>query len=143
MVVVSNNFWIKFQATLGECSCITVCNHFNLCRNDRQARDLAHCMNHLTISDKSIRRLQDNFPCYKDWLVDTVIHDSFTLLLTKAKKFTKPEVKGQIEELERMMNEAHMKGTGDDKPSMDTAECDSKPSMDTTECKLDYVCCIV
>ena len=91
-------------------------------------------MNHLTISDKSVRRLQDNFPCYKDWLVDTVIHDSFTLLLTKAKKFTKPEVKGQIEELERMMNEAHVKGTGDSKPSMDTAECDSKPSMDTAEC---------
>ena len=101
-----------------------------VCRSDRQARDLAHCMTYLTISDKSVRRLLDNSPCYKDWLTDKIIYDSFTLLLTKAKKFMKTEVKGQIEELERMMYEAHTKGRGE-------------TSINITECKLAFVAHLV
>ena len=38
------------------------------------------------------------------------MYQAFTALLNKAKKSTKPEVKGQIDDLERLFKEAHEKG---------------------------------
>ena len=79
-------------------------------RSDRQARDLAHCISQLSVSERSLRKLQDNFACYKDWLVDDLVLEAFSALLSKSKKFTKPEVKGHLDELERMIKDAHEKG---------------------------------
>ena len=79
-------------------------------RSERQARDLAHCISQLSVSERSLRKLQDNFACYKDWLVDDLVFEAFSVLLSKNKKFTKPEVKGLLDELERLMKDAHEKG---------------------------------
>ena len=40
-----------------------------------------------------MRKLQDNFQCYQDKLVDQDVYTSFTSIANKAKKFAKPEVK--------------------------------------------------
>lgn len=81
-------------------------------RSDDQARDLAHCISYLVNSDKAMRRLQDNFSSYKDWLIDVAVYGSFISMLTKVKKFATPEVKSQVEEFERMIKEMHTRGPG-------------------------------
>ncbi len=40
-----------------------------------------------------MRKLQENFACYADKVGDPEVFASFTSILGKAKKFTKPEVK--------------------------------------------------
>ena len=40
-----------------------------------------------------MRRLQENFACFQDKLVDAEVFSSFTSIVSKAKKFAKPEVK--------------------------------------------------
>ncbi len=52
----------------------------------------------------------DNVSSYQDWLVETSVYNIFTALLNKGKKSTKAEVKGQIDELEKLFKEAHQKG---------------------------------
>ena len=62
-------------------------------RTDRQPQDLAFCLNLLNMSEKCIRRLQENFACFADKLHDTEVYSSFSSILSKAKKFAKPEMK--------------------------------------------------
>ena len=40
-----------------------------------------------------MRKLQDNFQCFQDKLVDREVYSSFTSITNKAKKFAKPETK--------------------------------------------------
>ena len=43
-----------------------------------------------------MRKLQDNFQCFQDKLVDREVYSSFTSITNKAKKFAKPETKVDI-----------------------------------------------
>ena len=47
----------------------------------------------LTYSDKSIRKLQENFPCFADKLSDEDVFNSFVTILRGANKFAKAETK--------------------------------------------------
>ena len=62
-------------------------------RTEQQWRDLAHCLTQINFTERCMRKLQDNFHCYQDKLVDQDIYTSFTSIANKAKKFAKPEAK--------------------------------------------------
>ena len=64
-----------------------------LSRTDRQPQDLAFCLALLNFSEKGMHKLQENFACYADKVSDPEVFASFTNILGKSKKFTKPEVK--------------------------------------------------
>ena len=66
-------------------------------RSEQQWRDLAHCLTQINFNDRCIRKLQDNFTCYQDKLVDRDVYTSFTSVTSKAKKFAKPETKVQLQ----------------------------------------------
>ncbi|XP_072035794.1 LOW QUALITY PROTEIN: condensin complex subunit 1-like [Amphiura filiformis] len=91
-----------------------LCHRFRTTRTERQPQDLAFCLALLNYSEKGMRKLQENFACYADKVSDPDVFASFTSILGKAKKFTKPEVKVFIDEFEKNLTEVHTKGMEDD-----------------------------
>ncbi|CAH1239876.1 NCAPD2 [Branchiostoma lanceolatum] len=91
-----------------------LCHRFRATRTERQARDLAFCLSMLSLSEKGVRKLQENFTCFGDKLGSEDIHNSFCTILKKAKSFAKPEVKALVDELEQRIEQCHNKGMSDD-----------------------------
>ncbi|XP_066297362.1 condensin complex subunit 1-like [Branchiostoma lanceolatum] len=91
-----------------------LCHRFRATRTERQARDLAFCLSLLSLSEKGVRKLQENFTCFGDKLGSEDIHNSFCTILKKAKSFAKPEVKALVDELEQRIEQCHNKGMSDD-----------------------------
>lgn len=68
----------------------------------------------IPLSEKSIRKLSENFSCYGDKLYEPEVYEFFLGILASARKLVKPEVKVLIEELEGRMQESHEKGVEDE-----------------------------
>jgi condensin complex subunit 1 len=66
---------------------------------------LAYCIAQLKLNERAIKCLSDNFKLYKDALFDEDIMKSFASVVTKAKKFMKPEMREFLEEWEAKLNE--------------------------------------
>lgn len=98
-----------------------LCHRFSATRVKRQWQDLAFCLSLLSYSEKSIRRLQENFTCFADKLSDEQVYQSFMAIIAKVRKFCKPEVKAQVDELEALINECHQKGVSDDQTAAKAA----------------------
>ena len=47
----------------------------------------------MSYSEKSIRKLQDNFACFADKLGEEAVYNSFVTIMGSAKSFAKPEAK--------------------------------------------------
>ncbi|XP_070561917.1 condensin complex subunit 1-like [Ptychodera flava] len=91
-----------------------LCHRFRATRTDRQIRDLAFCLSLLDYSERSIRKLQENLPCFADKLAEDDVYHSFTVIISKTKKFVKPETKALVDELEAKLVECHTKGMNDE-----------------------------
>ena len=77
-------------------SCVSdACRSFvgGVDRCSRQWRDLAYCLSMLTYSEKSVRKLQENFTCFHDKLHDEDVYNSFMAIIGGARKLAKPEAK--------------------------------------------------
>ena len=83
-----------------------LCQRFSKCTTMAQKADLAYCIAQLKMNEKCIKCLSDNFKLYKDSLFDPDVNKSFAAILTKAKKFMKPEMKQFLEEWETKLNES-------------------------------------
>lgn len=70
-----------------------LCHRFRATRSNKQVHDLAYCLTLLPASERSLRKLQENLPCYQDKLVDPQVYSSFTTIMNKMKKLSKPELK--------------------------------------------------
>ncbi|XP_022090452.1 condensin complex subunit 1-like isoform X2 [Acanthaster planci] len=90
-----------------------LCHRFRATRTDRQPQDLAFCLSLLNMSEKCVRRLQENLACYADKLHDAEVYACFASILSKAKKFSKPETKVMVEDFEQKLAECHDKGVDD------------------------------
>ena len=82
-----------------------LCQRFPKCTTTEQAADLVYCIAQLKLTEKSIKCLSDSFNLYKSALCDEHVNKSFNSIVTKAKKFMKPERKQLIEEWEAKLNE--------------------------------------
>ena len=47
-----------------------LCQRFHATTAARQWRDIAFCLSLLTLNEKSLRKLLENFPCYADKLAE-------------------------------------------------------------------------
>lgn len=84
-----------------------LCQRFRQCTNLRQARDLASCLALLNYSsERTIRRLVESLPSYKDKLVDPVVFRHFCDALSKARKGTKAELRTALDEYEQKIIQA-------------------------------------
>uniref|UniRef100_A0A8B9VJM3 Condensin complex subunit 1 n=1 Tax=Anas zonorhyncha TaxID=75864 RepID=A0A8B9VJM3_9AVES len=63
-------------------------------RNERQYRDLSHCLTLLPISERGLHKLQDNFDCFADKLQDPAVYSCFQAVLVRFRRVpSKPENK--------------------------------------------------
>lgn len=82
-----------------------LCQRFPKCQTIVQKADIAYCMAQLKVNERSIKFLVDNFKLYKDALYDDEVKRHFFSIVTKAKKFAKPELKQALGEWENKLNE--------------------------------------
>ncbi|KAG7349724.1 non-SMC mitotic condensation complex subunit 1 [Nitzschia inconspicua] len=82
-----------------------LCQRFPKCHSISQKADIAYCMAQLKVNERSIKSLVDNFKLYKDSLYDEDVKKHFFSIISKAKKFVKPELKQALEEFENKLNE--------------------------------------
>ncbi|XP_074654081.1 condensin complex subunit 1-like isoform X2 [Tubulanus polymorphus] len=87
-----------------------LCHRFKATRSERQARDLALCLSMLNYSERSVRKIQENFPCFADKLHDEQVFNYFQTIVASSKKSAKVDTKTMIEELEARLEECHLKG---------------------------------
>ena len=97
-------------------------------RVEEQNRHIAFCLSQLNFSERSIKKLQENLPCYQGLLSDVELFDLFINIIGKAKKCVKAENKVThfmqtvlldecffvwqivLEEFEAKLTEIHKKG---------------------------------
>lgn len=82
-----------------------LCQRFPKCTSIEQKADIAFCMAQLKVNERSVKILVDNFKLYKDALFEEDVKRHFFAIMSKAKKFAKPELKQVLEEFEAKLNE--------------------------------------
>lgn len=88
-----------------------LCQRFRTARNERQYRDLSHCLSLLPISERGLHKLQDNFDCFADKLQDPAVYSCFQAVLVRCRRAaSKPETKALAEELEQKLSACHNQG---------------------------------
>uniref|UniRef100_A0A8B9VEQ1 Condensin complex subunit 1 n=1 Tax=Anas zonorhyncha TaxID=75864 RepID=A0A8B9VEQ1_9AVES len=74
-----------------------LCQRFRTARNERQYRDLSHCLTLLPISERGLHKLQDNFDCFADKLQDPAVYSCFQAVLVRFRRVpSKPENKAEL-----------------------------------------------
>ncbi|XP_076451927.1 condensin complex subunit 1-like isoform X3 [Babylonia areolata] len=88
-----------------------LCHRYRATVSERQWRDLSYCLSLLSYSEKSLRKLQENFSCFADKMVDENVYACFTSIIAKSRGgFAKPEAKVLVDELEERLEQCHRKG---------------------------------
>ncbi|XP_075564505.1 condensin complex subunit 1 [Pelecanus crispus] len=88
-----------------------LCQRFRTARTERQYRDLSHCLTLLSLSERGLHKLQDNFDCFADKLQDPAVYSCFQTVLARFRRAGgKPETKALAEELEQKLSASHNRG---------------------------------
>ncbi|KAI8073076.1 non-SMC mitotic condensation complex subunit 1-domain-containing protein [Gongronella butleri] len=118
-----------------------MCQRFKTRQDERGWRDIAYCLSLLPMkSEKSFRKLVDNFPLYQDKLHEESVHKSFTEIISKgraAQKLQKADYKAVIDELESkiesVLNGGNEPGEQGDSNMDGAADDDATQQEDTQE----------
>ena len=62
-------------------------------RDEQQAQNLAFCFSLVSPTEKGLQKLQENFNCYRDHLLDASVFKQILSYVNKAKKMLKNDVK--------------------------------------------------
>lgn len=79
-----------------------LCQRFRASTHERQWSDLAYCLGLMQFSDRSLRRLLENLPCYAEKLTVPCIYDTFADILQQASKTQKPERLVSVNKFEKI-----------------------------------------
>ncbi|KAJ0965160.1 hypothetical protein J5N97_026298 [Dioscorea zingiberensis] len=85
-----------------------LCNRFSGVTDTTQWEYIAYCLSQLTFTEKGIKKLIDSFKTYEHVLLEDSVVEHFRNILSKSKKFAKPELKSCIDEFEEKLNKSHM-----------------------------------
>ncbi|KAF6154607.1 hypothetical protein GIB67_010940 [Kingdonia uniflora] len=85
-----------------------LCNRFSGVTDVKQWECIAYCLSQLTFTEKGIKKLIESFKSYEHVLSEDSVMDNFKNIITKGKKFARPELKFSIEEFEEKLNKFHM-----------------------------------
>jgi condensin complex subunit 1 len=89
-----------------------LCHRFATCTTMAQTQDVAFCLAQLPLNDKAVKKLDSLLKCYRNALFDDEVYSCFKSLVSKARKFAKPEFKEAIAEFAAKLEACH-NGTGD------------------------------
>jgi condensin complex subunit 1 len=68
-----------------------LCQRFRLTEDTRQWRDIAFCLSLLPFkSERSVKKLIEGLPFYRDKLHEKVVYERFQEILVKVKRFPSP-----------------------------------------------------
>ncbi|XP_031473605.1 condensin-1 complex subunit CAP-D2 [Nymphaea colorata] len=84
-----------------------LCNRFCGTTDVKQWEGIAYCLSLLTLTEKGIKKLIESFKSYEHALSEESVVSHFRVIINKAKKFAKPEVKTCVEEFEEKMSKHH------------------------------------
>ena len=70
-----------------------LCHRFRAARSVEQDHDLAFCLTLLPVTERTLRKLQENLSCYQDKVIDDQVYAAFTTVISKLKKLSKPDLK--------------------------------------------------
>ncbi|MCO5547427.1 hypothetical protein L7F22_000876 [Adiantum nelumboides] len=84
-----------------------LCHRFSGTAEPKQWQNIAYCLSQLTYTDKGIKKLADLLKSYQHALAVEEVLSHFKMIVTKAKKFAKAEVKATIDEFEQKLIECH------------------------------------
>ncbi|KAL3819716.1 hypothetical protein ACJIZ3_005621 [Penstemon smallii] len=84
-----------------------LCNRFIGTSDIKQWEYISYCLSQLAFTEKSMRKLIESFKVYEHVLSEDIVMEHFKNIITKAKKFIKPELKSSIEEFEEKINQFH------------------------------------
>ncbi|XP_051819614.1 condensin complex subunit 1 isoform X1 [Antechinus flavipes] len=87
-----------------------LCQRFRTARTERQHRDLAYCLSLLPLTERGLRKMQDNFECFGDKLSDETIFTAFLAAIGKLRRWAKPEAKALVDEFEQKLRACHTRG---------------------------------
>ncbi|KAF5368830.1 hypothetical protein D9758_003038 [Tetrapyrgos nigripes] len=93
-----------------------LCQRFRLSEDPRQWRDIAFCLSLLQYkSERTIKKLTEGIPFYRDKLHEKGVYDKFTEILTKAKgtKFGTKDLTQELNDFEQMLEEHRRQGEDD------------------------------
>ncbi|CAL1385865.1 unnamed protein product [Linum trigynum] len=85
-----------------------LCNRFCGVTDVKQWEHIAYCLAQLTFTEKGMKKLIESFKTYEHVLSEDSVIEHFKTIITKAKKFAKPEIKACIEEFEEKLNKFHI-----------------------------------
>jgi condensin complex subunit 1 len=105
-----------------------LCQRFPKCTTIEQKADIAFCMAQLKVNEKSVKTLVDQFKLYKDALFDEDVKRHFFAIISKAKKFAKPELKQVLEEWESKLNEQAEVGMENNRAGEKAAQAKARAS---------------
>lgn len=78
-----------------------LCGRFRNTNTERQWRDIAYCLSLLNHSEKTMRKLIDHLPNYRDKVQYDEIYDCFKTIISNAnKQISKPELKNLAKDLD-------------------------------------------
>lgn len=98
-----------------------LCQRFRASTHEKQWCYLAYCLGLMQYSDRSLRRLLENAPCYAEKLTVPMVYETFCDIIQQARKTQKPERQLIVEELESKIKECLLKGL----PEGDVAKIES------------------
>ena len=75
-------------------------------RTTADAPGIAFCLSLLTYNDRCIRKLADLAPLYQHALHDDAVHESFALIVARARKFARADMKTALDALEARIDAA-------------------------------------
>lgn len=82
-----------------------LCLRFRITSSERQWRDIAFCLSLLTYTEKTIKKLIDNIPYFKDKIQVDEVFDCFKTIINNANKLAKPEMKTITKDFEYKLQE--------------------------------------
>lgn len=77
-----------------------LCLRFRVTQEQRQWRDIAFCLSLLNYTEKTMRKLIEHIPNFKDKVQEDEVHESFKTIIATAGKTAKPEFKAIIADFE-------------------------------------------
>ncbi|XP_062190372.1 condensin-1 complex subunit CAP-D2-like [Phragmites australis] len=85
-----------------------LCNRFAGVNDVRQWEYISYCLSQLTFTEKGLKKLIDNFKMFEHALSEDSVMNHFRSVISKCKKFAKPELKVCIEEFEDKLRKVHL-----------------------------------
>lgn len=104
-----------------------LCGRFRTTNAERQWRDVAFCLSLLNHSEKTMKKLLQHLPNYKDKIPYDGVYECFKTIITNAKKhIQKTELKNLAKELDTKLNKC-LKNGGNANVSMDDTVAEDEP----------------